>query len=155
MKRIHLSLLLFILPLYAHAQEKPPGLTYIDSINLSVQSTALELAMFECLPESDSGELEIIPIGSMYFCVVQCISNDKLFQFEYESSSWINIPLPSLQDPEVATIRKVKSLFQKNGQIFITLHWSGAEIRGYDDERPYVYEDKTFALSYLQQLVKK
>ena len=85
----------------------------------------------------------------------QCISNDKLFQFEYESSSWINIPLPSLQDPEVATIRKVKSLFAENGNILITLHWSGAEIRGYDDERPYVYEDKTFALSYLQQLVKK
>jgi hypothetical protein len=155
MKKIHVALLLLLLPLCANAQEKAPGLAYIDSINMSMQSTALELAMLECLPESDNGELEIVPIGSTYFCIVRCIANDKLFQFEYESNSWINIPLPSLQDPEVTTIRKVKSLFAENGNILITLHWSGAEIRGYDDERPYVYEDKTFTLSYLQQLVKK
>lgn len=155
MKKIHVVLFLLLLPLHTNAQEKPIGLAYIDSITLSVQTTALELSILECLPESNGGEIEIIPIGSTYFCIVQCISNDKLFQFEYESTSWILIPLPSLQDPGVTTTRKVKSVFAKNGNIFVTLHWSGAEIIGNDDERPFVYEDRTFNLTYLQQLVKK
>ncbi len=154
MKTTLISLFLILFPLLGHSQEKPVGLSYIDSIETSVFNSAKELSLLECLPEIDSGEIEIVSLGSMYFCIVRCNSNDKLFQYEYESELWIPIPLPSIQD-DIKTTRKIKSIFSTSGKVYITLHFDGAEIKGNDDERPYVYEDKTFSLSYLQQYSKK
>ncbi len=155
MKKICITALILLFTLSGHAQEKPVGLAYIDSINICIQSTALELAMLQCLPEPNDGEIEIIPIGSTYFCIIRCATNDKLFEFEYESSSWINIPLPSPEDHKVATIRKVISIYSKDGNILVTLHWDGAEILGNDDERLSEYDDRTFTLSDLQQFARK
>lgn len=154
MKTILTSILLLMFPLCGHSQEKPVGLTYIDSIEISVHSTAEKLSLFECLPESQNDEIEISMINGTYFCIVKCKSNEKLFQYEYESKAWISIPLPSVKD-DIKTTRKITSLFSKNGIIYVTLHFDGAEIKGNDDERPYVYEDKTFDLSYLQQYLRK
>lgn len=155
MKKILLLLVLTCSLETSFAQEKPVGLAYIDSINNIIESTAFELSLSECLPENESAEIEITTIGSTLFCVVRCSSGDKLFEFEYESMSWISIPLLVTEEHNIKTTRTIRSIVAKKGAIYVTLHWQGSEIIGNDDERPYVYEDVTVPLSYLQQLARK
>lgn len=150
LKTLIFLLLHTVVHAHLYAQEKPLGLSYIDSINNAIQTTAISLSTIECLPDQNTGEIEIVTIGSKIFCILRCPSNDKLFQFEIESMSWVKIPLLSTEDHKIKTIRKIRSLFPRDGVIYITLHWFGAEIIGNDDERPYVYQDKTIAISRLQ-----
>ena len=150
-KIILLALSISLISLDSSAQERPVGLSYIDSLDQKIESSANALPGLMCLPKIENGKREIQQIGPRCFCIVRCPSGDKLFEYTIESDSWISIPIPSPDDNGVRTRKSIKKIFIEEDEVCVEIHWDRAEIFGNDDERPCKYDGRVFTLRYLQQ----